>query len=68
MSFTAVIIFLVAYVLPAAIAGLLQWADYKDTGPERFDTKEKIIKLYLIPMIPIGNWFVIIFALVEYLD
>lgn len=62
-----VILFLVLYVLPAAIAGLLQWADARDNGEPRY-MKDKIIKLYIIPLLPVGNWFVIVFALVEYIE
>lgn len=64
---TGVVLFLLLYVLPAAIAGLLQWADVKDSGYPS-SMKDRIIKLYIIPLIPIGNFFVIIFALVEYLE
>lgn len=57
--------FLFFYVLPAVLAAILQWADYRDS-PHELNFKEKIIKLYLLPLIPIANWMVVAFAFIEY--
>jgi len=67
MATGLVLTFLLGYVLPAAIAGLLQWADARDSGIQ-LNMKDRIIKLYLLPLVPIGNWFIILFAFIEYLE
>jgi hypothetical protein len=67
MEPTSVVLFFLLYLLPAGIAGLLQWADEKDSKIQ-LSTKERIIKLYLIPLIPVGNWAVIVFAIMDYIS
>jgi hypothetical protein len=60
-------ILLAVYVFSALGTGAVNWADYKDhSAYYATKVKEKVVKLYIVPLCPIINTMVLIGTVLSY--
>lgn len=55
-----IFIFVLIYIASAMIVGAVHWAQYQDDKKAGYDIsmQDKVLKLYIVPLIPIFNTMV----------
>lgn len=63
-------VFLSIYVISVIVCGALHWAEYMDDKRKGYEKslKEKVIYLYLIPLVPVFNILAVIFSIIDFIS
>ena len=62
--------FFILYVVPAIVSCVLQWASTKDETKEGYQIslRDKLLKVYVLPIIPILNLYLIVHHIIDSLS
>ena len=54
-------IFIIVYILSALVVGAVHWAEYQDNIKDglKVSMQDKVINLYVVPLIPVFNTLVV---------
>lgn len=61
-------IFILIYIASAIIVGAVHWAEYQDDKKDgrEISMQDKVLKLYIVPLIPVFNSLVVLNILANY--
>ena len=61
-------IWIFLYLVTVAAAGAIQWGEYMDKKNTSYHptVSQKVVRLYIIPLIPIGNMFIILSGIIDH--
>lgn len=71
MEITAIgLPFFLLYVVPAIVSCVLQWASTKDEAKEghNISLRDKLLRVYVLPIIPILNLYLIVHHIIDSLS